>query len=78
MKNDEISPPPSPVYLPKWKISEPGSLNIYLQAEAEQWMNGAYVVSKIVSNITSLCGIQQGNYILKVEIYCTEVEGRKL
>lgn len=39
-------------------------------------MNGAYTKTGIAANRTSLYGIQQGNYFLKVEIYCSKVEGR--
>lgn len=41
-------------------------------------MNGAYTKARIPANRTSLYGIQQGNYFLKVEIYCTKVEGKSV
>lgn len=53
---------------------QPGILGVYFEIEIR--MNGAYTKRGIAANRTSLYGIQQGNYSLKVEIYCSEVEGR--
>lgn len=44
--------------------------------ETERRVNGTYTKTGIAANRTSLYAAQQGNYFLKVEIYCSKVESR--